>query len=64
MPTLTYELFRGENLVLSYDRRDCEVPSRLYLGNPAIGWYFFDLKTARDLRDALDDGIAIMEGEN
>lgn len=58
------DLFKAQNLILEYHKGEDERPSRLYLGSEGEQWYFLDLEGARRLRDALDDGIAIMEGEN
>ena len=59
---LTYSLFNGENLQLEYDRRDGH--PILYLGSTGEQWYFLDLEKARHLRNALNDGIKLLEERN
>lgn len=58
----TKTLFTGKNLLLQVDSGDSEA-NKLFLGlrEPNTSWVFFDIQKAKEFRDALDRGIAIME---
>ncbi len=63
---MTLDLYKGENLIIQYDRREDEAPDRLYWGStvPNSPWYIIDLEKAKAIRDALDKGISLLESKN
>ncbi len=56
------ELFKGENLQLDYSEEGAlGVAPALLLGSDDEQWYVLGYHKAKALRDALNDGIRLME---